>query len=162
MSGSILEKNKQIAKNTMFMYFRMLLILCISLYTSRIVLNVLGIDDFGIYNLVNGIIISFSFINNSLVSSAQRYMSYALGENNKEKFNSIFSTCIVLFTIVGIFFCLILEPIGIWLINNKLSIPENRLYAANVIFHLAILNTLLSFLRIQYLRHFPLRQYLNS
>ena len=61
MSGSILEKNKQIAKNTMFMYFRMLLILCISLYTSRIVLNVLGIDDFGIYNLVNGIIISFSF-----------------------------------------------------------------------------------------------------
>lgn len=150
MSGSILEKNKQIAKNTMFMYFRMLLILGISLYTSRIVLNVLGIEDFGIYNLVNGIIISFSFINNSLVSSAQRYMSYALGENNKEKFNSIFSTCIILFTIVGIFFCLILEPIGIWLINNKLSIPENRLYAANVIFHFAILNTLLSFLRIPY------------
>ena len=132
------------------MYFRMLLILGISLYTSRIVLKTLGIDDFGIYNLINGIIISFSFINNSLISSAQRYMSYALGTQNTDNFNSIYSTCIILFTVVGLIFCLLLEPIGIWLINNKLSIPENRIFAANVIFHLAILNTFLSFLRIPY------------
>lgn len=144
------NNNKQIAKNTLYMYFRMLLILIISLYTSRVVLKTLGIDDFGIYNLVNGIIVSFSFINNSLVSSAQRYMSYALGARDKQQFNSIFSTCIVLFTLVGLVFCLILEPIGLWLINNKLTIPVSRISAANFIFHIAILNSLLSFIRIPY------------
>ena len=150
MTNSIEKNNKQIAKNTAFMYFRMLLVLGISLYTSRVVLNNLGIDDFGIYNLINGVIVSFSFISNSLTSSAQRYMSYALGTKDEKQFNSIFSTCVILFTIVGLIFCLILEPIGIWLINNKLEIPQNRLYSANFIFHIAILNTLLSFIRIPY------------
>lgn len=145
-----ISNNKRIAKNTMFMYFRMLLILCITLYTSRVVLKTLGVEDFGIYNLVNGIIVSFSFLNHSLVSAAQRFMSYSIGKGDYAEFRTTYTTCILLFALIGIVFCLIVDPIGLWLIHNKLNIPLDRMHAAVVVFHIAVGHTFLSFIRVPF------------
>lgn len=128
----------------------MILLLLISLYTSRVILEVLGIEDFGIYNLIQGIIVSFSFLNGSLVSASQRFLSYALGKNNYKEYIDVFSLCIVIFISIAFLLCLILEPVGLWMIKEKLVIPIDRLSAAIKLFHISVGIFFLSFIRIPF------------
>ena len=123
--------NKRIAKNTLMLYFRMILVMCVSIYTSRVYLHQLGITDYGIYNVVGGFIGMFTALNGSFAASTTRFITYALGKGDKEQLNNIFSASLSIHICLGILIVLLLETIGLWFLNNKLVIPHERLYAAN-------------------------------
>ena len=144
------SSNKRLAKNTIIMYARMLLLLVVSLYTSRVVLQVLGISDFGLYSLVNSIVISFSFVNTSLIGTARRYLAFSLGRGNEEEYNRVFCSCTTLFIIAGFMITLLLIPIGLWLIGNRLNIPEDRTYAARILLLSVGVTFFLSFVKAAY------------
>ena len=133
------SKSKRIIKNTGFLYIRMLLLMCVSLYTSRVVLETLGIEDFGIYNVVGGFVGLFSVLSGSLSGACMRFLNFEMGRGDEEKLAKAFSTSvnIQLFLIfIIVFLC---ETVGIWFLNNKMVIPENRLTAANWVFQLSII-----------------------
>ena len=94
--SSTTSNNKRIAKNTLLLYFRMILTMFVTLYTSRVVLNTLGVEDFGIFNVVGGIVVMFSFLNSAMSSATQRFLSFELGQNNKEQFTKVFSMSITI------------------------------------------------------------------
>lgn len=125
-----LTNNKRIAKNTLLLYVRMLFTMCISLYTSRIVLDTLGIEDYGIYNVVGGIVALFSFITASMTQSIQRFITFELGKGEDGNPQKMFSMGIQLQVIISVIIVLLLEIIGLWMLYNKLQIPPNRLNAA--------------------------------
>lgn len=142
--------NKKIAKNTIMLYIRMLLIMAVTLYTSRVVLKILGIDDYGIYNLIAGFVTLFSFISNALISSMQRYFNICLGKDDKEQYKQIFSSSIVIL----LFFCLVIfllgETIGLWFINNHLNLPEGREVAAFWVYQFSLLTFVANTIRTPY------------
>lgn len=131
--------SKTIAKNTMFLYFRMMVTMIISLYTSRVILQVLGVDDYGIYQAVGGIVGFLSFINNALATGSSRFITYGLGEGNAEKLKNIFATTFTGHVILAILIVIVAETIGLWFLHNKMVIPPDRLYAAEWVFHLSIM-----------------------
>ncbi len=142
--------NKRLAKNTVFLYFRSIFLLAISLYTSRITLKILGVEDYGIYNIVGGFVAMFSILNTSLSSASQRFITYALGEKNIERQRTVFSTCITLHAILGVIVIVLLEIIGIWFLNNKLNIPSERLDAAIWVFQISTVTLFVTILSIPY------------
>jgi O-antigen/teichoic acid export membrane protein len=148
MSSSV--SNKSIAKNTLLMYIRMLFMMVISLYTSRIILHELGIEDFGIYNITNGIIISFSFLSTALISASQRYLAFSLGKEDFEDFKKYFSSSFMLYAVLGLLICVVILPIGIWLLESKLTIPIGKHNQAIILFYTVIVTFFLSFLRIPF------------
>ena len=131
--------NKTIAKNTIFLYFRMMFTMVVSLYTSRVILDVLGVDDFGIYQAVGGIVMMLSFVNNALANGTSRFLTYELGTGDTDKLKRTFST--VLWANVGLAFLVVLlaETAGLWFVHNKLVIPDERFDAAIIAYHLSIL-----------------------
>lgn len=138
--------NSTIAKNTLYMYLRMILVTIVGLYTSRIVLNVLGVENFGIYTLVGGIIVLFSFINNSLLSSTQRFLSFELGKENPQ-IKSVFTSCLKLHAFLSLIIFILAETVGLWFVNTQLVIPKESLYAANWVYQLSVFSCLLTVLR---------------
>ena len=120
------ENNKRIAKNTIFLYIRMMLIMIVSLYTSRVILAELGVEDYGIYNVVGGIVMMFSFLNACMSSATQRFLTFELGKNNQGLVNDIFSASLNIHIILGIVIIVFAEVVGVWMINNKLIIPDER------------------------------------
>lgn len=137
------ENNKRIAKNTLVLYIRMALIMLTSLYTSRILLQTLGFEDFGIYNVVAGIVVMFSFLNVSMSVSVQRFLSYALGQNDVEQFKKVFSVSIQIHIVIALLIAVLAEILG-YRILNMLTIPLSRVEAAHWIFHFSILSFMLS------------------
>lgn len=133
------SNNKTIAKNTLFLYFRMMFTMLVSLYTSRVILDVLGIDDFGIYQSVGGIVLMLSFVNNALANGTSRFITFELGTGNLDKLKCTFST--VLWANIGLALVVVFlaETIGLWFVYNKLVIPEERMHAAIIAYHLSIL-----------------------
>lgn len=143
-------EQKRIMKNTVMLYIRMAVIMIVSLYMSRVVLDVLGEQDYGIYNVVGSVVVSLTFIQNALISATQRFLSYELGKNNGGGVNIIFSMAMnihVLFTMVIV---IVMETVGIWFVNNVLNIPEARMFAANVVFQFSIATFCINMLRIPY------------
>ena len=138
----------RVAKNTLFLYVRMLLILLINLYTSRVILKTLGFEDYGIYNLVGGLVALFAFMNSSLSGAASRFIAYSIGENRGESKN-VFSSLLTIHCIVAFVLVLVCETIGI-IFFDRLVIPETRLYAAKIAFHISVAATAISVLRIPY------------
>ena len=136
--------DKTIAKNTLFMYFRMILTACVSLYTSRIVLAKLGFDDYGLYNVIGGIIAMFGFINNAMTNVTSRFLTFYLAENNLTKLNHIFCTAFIIHTAIAVLIFFIGETVGLWYLENKMIIPETRRYAAHIIYQLSILSAILT------------------
>lgn len=133
------NNNKRIAKNTLLLYIRMLLLMVISLYTSRVVLNALGIDDYGIYNVVGGVVAMFSVISGSLSASISRYITYELGKGCKESIHRVFCTSVnVQFILIGVVLFL-METIGVWFLNHKMVIPLQSMVAANWVFQFSII-----------------------
>ena len=131
--------NKLIAKNTVLLYFRTLLILFVSIYTSRVVLNTLGVEDYGIYQAVGGVIAMFTVISGALSSAISRFITFELGHGDKEKLQKIFSTSINIQLLISLIIIILAESIGIWFLNCKMNIPPERLVAANWVFQCSLL-----------------------
>lgn len=138
----------RVAKNTLFLYARMLLILLINLYTSRVILKTLGFEDYGIYNVVGGLVALFAFMNSSLSGAASRFIAYSIGEEKGHP-KSVFSTLLTIHCIVAVVLVLLCETVGI-LFFDKLVIPESRIFAAKATFHISVAATAISVLRIPY------------
>lgn len=133
------ENNTRIAKNTLVLYLRMLVSMPIMLYTSRVVLNTLGIEDYGIYNVVGGVVSLFSCLSGSMVSATQRFMTFEIGRGDNKELNSVFSCSLLVHLIISLLIIVVSEPIGLWFITHKMVIPPERLYAACWVFHLSVL-----------------------
>lgn len=134
-------QNKRIAKNTVLLYFRMIFILCISFYTTRAILQALGVVDLGIYNVVGGVVAMFGFINGSLSSATSRFITFALGQNNEKELKSIFNTIITIHILFAIVILVLAETIGLWFVMHKLVIPENRMFAALCVYQSAVVSS---------------------
>lgn len=122
--------NRRIAKNTIFLYFRMLITMLVALYTSRVILDSLGIVDFGIYNVVGGMVTMFAFFSSSLSNATQRFLNFKLGENDAEGTNHVFNLSLLIYFIISFVVLIAAEIIGLWLLYNKLVIPPERMDAA--------------------------------
>lgn len=133
------QSNKRIAKNTLLLYFRMLLLMLVSLYTSRVVLQILGVDDFGVYNVVGGIVAMFSIVSQSLSKSISRYITFELGRGG-ERLNEIFCTSVNIQFLMSAIIFLVGEIGGELFIYNKMNIEPERLFAASLVLQLSLLN----------------------
>ena len=144
------QNNKRIAKNTFLLYIRMFIMMFISFYTSRVILKVLGVDDFGLYNIVGGIVVLFSILNGALSSSTQRFLNYEIGKGNKEEVTLIFKNSLSLHIILILIIILLSETIGLWYVNNLLTVPNGRLDAANYVYQFSILTFALNVFRVPF------------
>lgn len=139
-----------LAKNILFLYSRMLLTMLISLYTGRVVLNTLGIVDFGIYNVVGGIVAMFSLLSGSLSASVIRFITFELGKKNKEQLKKVFSTSVSIHIGLSIIILLFAESIGVWFLNYKMSIPASRLIAANWVLQYSIFTFIINIISVPF------------
>lgn len=144
------SRGKQIAKNTLLLYSRMFLVMGIGLYTSRVILQVLGVEDFGIYNIVGTTIILFSFFSNSLTAAVQRYMTFALGKNDINHFNVIFNQGFWSFLFLAAIVLILSETVGLYILYNFIEIPTERFNAAFWVYQLSIISFIINILRIPY------------
>jgi len=147
---SATESNKRIARNTGMLYFRMLFTMGVSLFTSRVVLNTLGVVDFGIYNVVGGIVIMFSFLNGTLGSGTQRFITFQLGKNDFKELKKIFSISVTLHIFIAIIILILAETIGLWFLNYKLNIPADRMYAAQWVYQFSVFASVISIIQVPY------------
>ena len=145
------SSNKRIAENTLALYLRMVIIMLVSLYTSRIVLQVLGEEDFGIHNVVGGVVSLIGILNASLSSSTQRFLNFSLGNNNPNDLIKVFSTSFILYCSLCIILLIISETVGLWFVNTKLTIPNERIYAANWVYQCSVLSCIISLLSNPYM-----------
>lgn len=139
-----------IAKNTMFLYFRMLVTLFISLFTSRIILNSLGETDYGIYNVVGGFVTMFNVFCSGLATTTQRFLNFDLGKNDKLELHRTFSSCAQIYFFISIIIIILAETGGVWFLGNKMTIPTERMYAAKWVFQLAIITLVFNLISIPY------------
>ena len=142
--------NTTIAKNTAFLYIRMLLVMCVTFYTSRVILDVLGASDYGIYNVVGGIVSMMAFLNGALGASTSRFLTYELGTGNQDRLNKTFSSSLNLHICVAFIVLIIGETIGVWFLYNYLVIPDDRLNAAFWVFQFSIITTMINFTQVPY------------
>lgn len=144
------NNNSRIAKNTLLLYFRMLFLMLVSLYTSRINLNALGIVDFGIYGVVGGVVSMFYIISNALIGSINRFLSFEIGTGNQDRLNKIFSTAKGLQYCIIAIIIIVAETIGLWFLNTKMVIPTDRLVAANWVYQFSLISFCMDLLVIPY------------
>lgn len=144
------ENNKRIAKNTMYLYMRMFVILIVSLFTSRVILQVLGASDYGIYNIIGGVVVLFSFINGALTAATQRYLNFYIGKNDLQKTHDVFCMSMNIYLVLSGIFLILAETVGLWFVNTQLNIPEGRMGAANWIYQFTVFSFMLNLTRIPY------------
>lgn len=147
---SSLSNNKRIAKNTLLLYFRMLLTMGVALFTSRVVLNTLGVVDYGIYNVVGGVVTMFAFINSALITSTQRYLTFELGKGNLEQVKKVFTASIYIYIVISLIIVLLGETVGLWFFYNKMVIPENRVDAAMWVYQFSIVTMIVQVMSAPY------------
>ena len=144
------ENTKRIAKNTLMLYVRMLFGMLVSLYTSRVVLQALGVEDYGIYNVVGGFVAMFSLISGALSHSAGRFLTFELGRGNMDGVKRYFSTSLLIHIALAFIILIVSETIGMWFLNNRMVIPEDRLSAANWVFHASIFSFMINLFSVPY------------
>ena len=132
--------NKRIAKNTMMLYIRMLLSMVVSLYTSRVVLEVLGVEDYGIYGVVGGVVAMFSFLNASMAGATSRFLTFEMGRGDAQRLRDTFSSALLIHIGIAIVVLILAETVGLWFLNNKLVIPEGRMVAAHWVYQCSIIS----------------------
>lgn len=142
--------NKRIVKNTVLLYVRMLFLMAINLYTSRVVLANLGVEDFGIYNVVGGIVAMFTMVSGAMSSSISRFITYELGTGKTEKISDIFSTSVTIQVMFSVILIILAETIGMWFLNHKLVIPETRMFAAQWVFQLSVVAFVINLISVPY------------
>ena len=144
------DNTKRIAKNTLLLYMRMLFNVCISLVTSRLVLNILGVEDYGIYNVVGGVVMLFSFLNAAMASSTQRFLTIEMGKGNHSYLRIVFSTSTLIHLIISLMILFFAETIGLWLFYHKLIIPSERLAVAMWVYQTSVLNCITLIMSVPY------------
>ena len=144
------ENNKRIAKNTILLYVRMLFIMVVQLFTSRIVLNTLGVVDYGIYNVVGGIVTMFAFLNGAMVTSTQRYITFELSRGDLHRLKEVFTTCVQIHFMISLIIIILGETIGLWFLYEKMVIPEERFSAAMWVYQLSILTMCVQVMSVPY------------
>ena len=142
--------NKRIAKNTIFLYFRMIIIMAVSFFTSRVVLDKLGVNDYGLFNAVAGVVGMLAFLNNTLAKGTSRFLTFELGNGNMDKLKRTFSTAFFSHIILMIIMLVVLETAGIWFLNHKLVIPEDRLWAAHWVYQFSLVTMCISMVQVPY------------
>lgn len=133
-------------RNTVFLYFRMILIMLVSLYTVRIVLKVLGVEDYGIYNAVGGVVTTMTFLTTVLSNASQRFFAVELAKGENDGINKVFSSIFAVYIAISVLIIVIVEAGGIWLIANKLTIPEERVGASYIVLHVSLATFIISVL----------------
>ena len=144
--ADISANNKRIAKNTLVLYVRMFIMMAISLYTSRVVLKILGVEDFGIYNVVGGIVSMMGVINGAMSVSTTRYLTFELGKGDMVRLKQTFRMCVNIYGLLALILLILSETIGLWFLNTQLVIPDDRMVAANWLFQFSILSAIFSLL----------------
>lgn len=144
------NSNNRIAKNTLFLYIRMVFVLIVGLYTSRVVLNVLGASDYGIFNVIAGFVSLFAFLNATFTASIQRFYNYEGGRLGEDGYASVFSVGFRVHAALSLLVFILLESFGLWYVNNIMVLPEGRLFAANILFQCSILSMVLVIMQVPY------------
>ena len=142
--------NKRIAKNTLLLYFRTLFIMLVTLYTSRVVLNTLGVTDYGIYNVVGGVVAMFGFINGSMSSATQRYITFALGKGDQSNLQKVFSTALQIHVLIAVLIVVLGETVGLWFMYTQMQIPTDRMDAAFWVLQCSIASTVIMIISVPY------------
>ena len=144
-----MANNHLIAKNTIFLYVRMLLSMGIYLYTTRVVLSILGVEDYGIYNVVGGLVAMFSFLNATMSGATSRFITFELGKNSS-KLQTVFSVALTIHIIIALIVFLIGETFGVWFLENELTIPATKMYEAKWLLQFSIMTMIFSFTQVPY------------
>ena len=144
------DNNKRIAKNTIVLYVRMIFIMAIHLYTSRKILEALGVEDYGIYNVIGGFVVMFKLISNSLTAAISRFITFETGRGNINRLKTIFSTSVNIQILLAITIFILLESFGLWFLYNKMTIPENRLDAAFWVFQFSVFTFCVNLITVPY------------
>lgn len=144
------QNNRRIAKNTLMLYFRMILTMLVSLYTSRVILNTLGVEDYGIYNVVGGVVSMFAFFNSAMSSATQRFLSYEIGKGDFVQLRKTFNATQVIHIGIAFFIFILAETIGLWFVKTYLVIPAERMEAAIWVYHFSVLSFMVSIIQVPY------------
>lgn len=147
---AVQANNRRIATNTLMLYVRMLVIMAIGLYTSRVVLQTLGVSDFGLYNVVGGVVTTVAFLNSALTAASQRFISFELGRGNDSELNRVFSTSVTVHAILAVICFILVESVGSWFLNYRMNIAPERLFAANCVFQCSILTFMINVISVPY------------
>lgn len=150
MSTQTSDNNKRIVKNTLLLYFRMLFMMVVSLYTSRVILNALGVEDYGIYNVVGGVVAMFTVISGSLSAAISRFITYELGKGDQSKLNKIFSASVTIQLALSLIIVVLIESVGVWFLNTKMTIPADRMVAANWVLQFSIITFVINLISVPY------------
>lgn len=150
MPDNATSNNKRLAKNTLILYFRTIVILAISLYTSRVILQVLGVEDYGIYNVVGGVVALFAIISQTMIGATQRYLTFELGKKENNHSREIFSTALTIHISLALILLFLFETVGLWFVNNELNIATSRMVATNWIYQFSIITFTLHIIRIPF------------
>lgn len=154
--------NSRIAKNTLFLYFRMLLIMAVQLYASRVILQQLGEVDYGIYSVVAGLVALFGFVNASMTASTQRFLTFHLEQGDPARLKQIFATCVHIHVLISLLLVVLAETLGLWYLNTHMVIPPERMHAAFWVFQLSILSTVVSIMTFPYMADIIAREKMSA
>ena len=150
MPNNGVTDNRRVARNTMFLYIRMILILLVTLYTSRVVLDVLGVSDYGVYNIVGGVVTMFAFLNNSMASATQRFLTFELGRGDPARLRNVFSAAMHIHLFIGLLVVVMAETAGLWLLNEKLVIEPDRMAAARWVYQFSVATFFVNVIQVPY------------
>lgn len=151
MSNQTSNNNKRIAKNTIFLYFRMLLTLVVGLYSSRVVLQTLGISDYGLYNVVGGFVTMLAFLDGTMANGTQRFLSYAIGKGDIHNLKRVFANALTLHVLIGIVILLLAETVGFWFVFSQMNIPLGRESAAIWVYHFSVFTFVISVIQVPFM-----------
>lgn len=142
--------NQRLAKNTLMLYIRMLFLMAVNLYTSRVLLQALGVEDFGVYNAVAGFIAMFSMISGSLTAAISRFITFVLGKGDEQKLERVFCTSVIIQLALGVIVIVLVETVGVWFLNTHMTIPEGRETSANFVLQFALISFVINLLCVPY------------
>lgn len=147
---NISENSRRIAKNTFFLYFRMLLMLCIGLFTSRVILKTLGVDDYGTYNAVGGLVTMFTFVTAAVSNAISRFLAVELGRGDMDRLRRVFSSSVIIQMALSVLLALLVETAGLWLLHHRMVIPDGRMGAADLVLHSSLILLIINLMSIPY------------
>lgn len=150
MSERIEQNNHRIAKNTLYLYLRLAIVMVVNLYTTRVILEALGVSDYGIYNVVCGFVSMFGVLNTSMSNGIQRFYNYELGKGGENALIKVYNTSLIIQVALAIIIAILLETVGLWYLNNKMELPADRIVAANYIFQFSIITLIFVILQVPY------------
>ena len=156
------ENSRRIAKNTLMLYFRMFFMMLLGLFTSRVVLEALGENDYGVYNVVGGVVAMFSIISASMSTAASRFITYELGKTEGAQLNKVYSTTVTIQFIISLLVVILAEPAGLWFIDNKMTIDPSRIAAARIVLHFTLLSFVVNLMSVPQMASITAHEKMNA